>query len=94
VSNRNFVLSLLTCDVQTSPLKGQFIAGELIHRSGTFLWSNFISCVYTDLDLILLIADEFANFFLLIFFLLLALQMHLERTEMNLLLTFTKQENH
>lgn len=94
VSNWNFILSLLTRDVQNSRLKGQFISGELINKSDTFLWSNFISCVYMDLDLVLLIADEFPKFFRLILFLLLALQMHLERTEMDFLLTSPTQENH
>ena len=92
VSNWNFILSLLTCDVQNSHLKGQFISGELIYKSGAFLWSNFISWVYTHLDLVCSLQVDFLIFFLLIFFLFLALQMHLERTEVDFLLTFPTEE--
>lgn len=67
MSSWNFILLLLTCNFQNSHLKGIFISGELIYKSSTFLWSYFISCVYSDLDLVLPIADEFSTFFLLIF---------------------------
>lgn len=68
VSNWNFILSLLTCDVQNSYLKSCFISGELIYKNGTFLWSNFISYVHTDLDLILPTDGEFPKFFFLLVF--------------------------
>lgn len=51
--------------------------------------------MYTDLDLVLRIANEFLGFFPLhIFLLSLALEMLLERTEVDFFLTFPRQKSH